>query len=186
MFEKARLRVSQSLQDARQTAASETPGAQSEGAASSCAGDGGCVCQLWLEAVRLESRAGMESVARTLLARGLQELPASGLLWAEAIWLEPRPARHRKSLDAVQRCEHDRHLAHVMLAVSRLFWAERKLSKVCYFTLVGWIIYCTYKKISELIYEYTNMYNNLHSYLHHEYCNVYIISMHSVVRICCS
>ena len=119
VFEKARLRVSQSLQDARQAAASEAPGAQSEGAASSCAGDGGCVCQLWLEAVRLESRAGMEAVALTLLARGLQELPASGLLWAEAIWLEPRPARHRKSLVAVQRCEHDMHLAHVMLLVSR-------------------------------------------------------------------
>ena len=87
----------------------------------------------------------MEAVARTLLARGLQELPASGLLWAEAIWLEPRPARHRKTLDAVQRCEHDRHLAHVMLAVSRLFWAERKLSKVQYYTVL--CRSCRHKKI---------------------------------------
>lgn len=130
VFEKGRLRVSQALQDARQAAVSETSGAQQEASGSVCAGEGGCLCQLWLEAVRLESRAGMESMARTLLARGMQELPTSGLLWAEAIWLEPRPARHRKSLDAVQRCEHDRHLAHVMLAVSRLFWAERKLTKV--------------------------------------------------------
>lgn len=61
-----------------------------------------------------------------LMSRALQECPNSGLLWAEAIFLEPRPQRKTKSIDAVKVCEHD---AHVLLAVSKLFWTDRKLQK---------------------------------------------------------
>ena len=63
-----------------------------------------------------------------LTSRALQECPAkdSGLLWAEAIFLEPRPQRKTKSIDAVQVCEHD---PQVLLAVSKYFWSDRKLSK---------------------------------------------------------
>jgi len=61
----------------------------------------------------------------------------AGELWAEAIFMEPRPARKSKSVDALRICEHD---PAVLLAVSksvlppvgdacRLFWTERKLAK---------------------------------------------------------
>ena len=60
------------------------------------------------------------------MSRALQECPSSGLLWAEAIFMEPRPRRKSKSVDALKKCEHD---PHVLLAVSKLFWAERKIQK---------------------------------------------------------
>lgn len=47
----------------------------------------------------------------------MQECPNSGILWAEAIFLEARPQRKTKSVDALKRCEHD---PHVLLAVSKL------------------------------------------------------------------
>jgi len=46
----------------------------------------------------------------------LQECPTAGILWAEAIFMEPRPQRKSKSVDACKKCEHD---AHVLLAVSK-------------------------------------------------------------------
>lgn len=82
--------------------------------------------RLWLEAIRVELRAGHRDVALSMMARALQECPNSGLLWAEAIFLEPRPQRKTKSVDALKKCEHD---PHVLLAVSRLFWSERKIQK---------------------------------------------------------
>ncbi|XP_068081412.1 pre-mRNA-processing factor 6 [Anabrus simplex] len=81
---------------------------------------------LWLEAVRVEFRAGLRDIANTLMAKALQECPNSGILWAEAIFLEQRPQRKTKSVDALKRCEHD---PHVLLAVSKLFWSERKIQK---------------------------------------------------------
>lgn len=81
---------------------------------------------LWLAAIRIEIRAGMKEMANTLLARALQECPTAGELWAEAIFLEARPQRKSKSVDALKKCEHD---ANVLLAVSKLFWSERKIQK---------------------------------------------------------
>ena len=40
--------------------------------------------------------------------------------------MENKPQRKTKSVDALKKCEHD---PNVLLAVSKLFWAERKLSK---------------------------------------------------------
>ena len=68
----------------------------------------------------------MVDIAKTVLARALQECPNSGLLWAEAIQMEAKPQRKTKSVDALKKCEHD---PHVLLAVSKLFWSERKLNK---------------------------------------------------------
>ncbi|KAJ7389286.1 Pre-mRNA-processing factor 6 [Desmophyllum pertusum] len=82
--------------------------------------------ELWLEAVRIETRGGRKEFARTLMAKAMQECPASGILWAEAIFMESRPQRKTKSVDALKRCEHD---SHVLLAVARLFWSERKINK---------------------------------------------------------
>nr|CAD7264833.1 unnamed protein product [Timema shepardi] len=82
--------------------------------------------ELWLEAVRVELRAGLRDIANNQMAKALQECPSSGILWAEAIFLEPRPQRKTKSVDALKKCEHD---PHVLLAVSKLFWCERKITK---------------------------------------------------------
>ncbi|XP_018318977.1 pre-mRNA-processing factor 6 isoform X2 [Agrilus planipennis] len=81
---------------------------------------------LWLEAIRVEIRAGMKDIAMPMIAKALQECPDSGYLWAESIFLENRPQRKAKSVDALKKCEHD---PHVLLAVSKLFWSERKITK---------------------------------------------------------
>ncbi|KAH1016330.1 pre-mRNA-processing factor 6 [Dendroctonus ponderosae] len=81
---------------------------------------------LWMEAIRVELRAGMKEIANSMMAKALQECPTSGILWAESIFMEPRPQRKTKSVDALKKCEHD---PHVLLAVSKLFWSERKVSK---------------------------------------------------------
>uniref|UniRef100_A0AAY4EQ66 Pre-mRNA-processing factor 6 n=1 Tax=Denticeps clupeoides TaxID=299321 RepID=A0AAY4EQ66_9TELE len=82
--------------------------------------------ELWLESVRLEYRAGLKNISNTLMAKALQECPNSGILWAEAVFLEARPQRKTKSVDALKKCEHD---PHVLLAVAKLFWSERKITK---------------------------------------------------------
>jgi len=81
---------------------------------------------LWLKSIRIESDAGLEDIAKAVLARSLQECPNAGVLWAEAIFMVPRPQRKTKSVDALKHCEHD---PTVLLAVTRLFWADRKLQK---------------------------------------------------------
>ena len=85
---------------------------------------------LWLKAVRIELAAvgtnGNKDQARALMSRALQECPNSGKLWAEAIFMENRPQRKTKSVDALKKCEHD---PQVLLAVAKLFWAERKIQK---------------------------------------------------------
>lgn len=81
---------------------------------------------LWLEAVRLELRAGQRVLAEHALTRGLQECEHSGRLWAEAIFMEPRHARRTKSADALKKCEHD---PHVLLAGAKLLWSERKVTR---------------------------------------------------------
>lgn len=74
--------------------------------------------ELWLEAIRNELKSGgVRDMANTLMAKALQECSTSGLLWAEAIFMEPRPQRKTKSVDALKKCEHD---PHVLLAVSKL------------------------------------------------------------------
>ncbi len=40
--------------------------------------------------------------------------------------MEERHGRRSKSVDALKKCEHN---AHVLLAVAKLFWADRKLKK---------------------------------------------------------
>ncbi|KAJ3368875.1 hypothetical protein GGF31_006010 [Allomyces arbusculus] len=82
---------------------------------------------LWYEAIALEKRCGNTSQARFLLATALQECPTAGLLWGEAILLEDRPQRRARILDAIKHCgESD---LYVLLAVARVFWAERKSDK---------------------------------------------------------
>lgn len=58
----------------------------------------------------------------------MQECPTSGLLWAEAVAMAPRPQRRNKSVDALKRCNDD---PHIIAAVAQLFWNDRKVSMMC-------------------------------------------------------
>ena len=40
--------------------------------------------------------------------------------------MEARPQRKSKSVDALKKCEHD---PYVLMAVSKLFWSERRIDK---------------------------------------------------------
>jgi pre-mRNA-processing factor 6 len=82
--------------------------------------------ELWIEAIRLERRAGNEKLAITLMARALQDCPNSGLLLAENISTAPRPERKAKSADAIKRNPDD---PWVITAVASLFASERKVEK---------------------------------------------------------
>mmetsp|Transcript_12295 Transcript_12295/g.18862 ORF Transcript_12295/g.18862 Transcript_12295/m.18862 type:complete len:963 (-) Transcript_12295:82-2970(-) len=82
--------------------------------------------KLWLEAIRLERRAGHDPLAATLMARALQECHSSGILLAEQIRMVPRVEKKSKSQDAIRRCPED---AHVIGAVATLFANDRKLAK---------------------------------------------------------
>jgi pre-mRNA-processing factor 6 len=81
---------------------------------------------LWLEAVRLERRTGNLKLAETLMAKALQECPASGALLAENILTSPRVEQKSKSADAIKRCPDD---PRVIVAVASLFASERKNDK---------------------------------------------------------
>ncbi|GAV70443.1 PRP1_N domain-containing protein/TPR_14 domain-containing protein [Cephalotus follicularis] len=82
--------------------------------------------ELWLAAVRAELRHGYKKEADILMAKALQECPTSGILWAASIEMVPRPQRRTKSLDALKKCDHD---SHVIAAVAKLFWHDRKVDK---------------------------------------------------------
>jgi pre-mRNA-processing factor 6 len=82
--------------------------------------------ELWVEAIRLERRAGNDKLAVSLMARALQECPSSGLLLAENISTSPRVEQKSKSADAIKRCPDD---PRVITAVADLFAGERKHDK---------------------------------------------------------
>ncbi|KAI3826694.1 hypothetical protein L1987_00746 [Smallanthus sonchifolius] len=109
--------------------------------------------EIWLAAFKLEFENNEPERARMLLAKArerggtervwmksaivertreqfrgkaLQECPNSGILWAAAIEMAPRPQRKTKSSDAYKKCEHD---PHVIAAIGKLFWHDRKVDK---------------------------------------------------------
>nr|KYP53403.1 Pre-mRNA-processing factor 6 [Cajanus cajan] len=82
--------------------------------------------ELWLAAVRAELKHGYKKEADILMAKALQECPNSGILWAASIEMVPRPQRKTKSMDALKKCDHD---PHVIAAVAKLFWHDRKVDK---------------------------------------------------------
>ena len=82
--------------------------------------------ELWVEAIRLERRAGNDKLAVTLMARALQECPKAGLLLAENISSSPRPEQKAKSADAIKKNPDD---PLVISAVASLFASERKQEK---------------------------------------------------------
>ncbi|RZC75172.1 hypothetical protein C5167_050644 [Papaver somniferum] len=82
--------------------------------------------ELWLAAVRAESRNGNKKESEILIAKALQECPESGILWATSIEMVPRPQRKTKSADTLKRCNND---PHVIAVVAKMFWHDRKLDK---------------------------------------------------------
>jgi len=82
--------------------------------------------ELWVEATRLERRAGNDKLAMSLMARALQECPQSGLLLAENISTSPRAEQKSKSADAIKKNPDD---PLVITAVASLFASERKQEK---------------------------------------------------------
>lgn len=81
---------------------------------------------LWLAAIRVEERGGYGQMAEKLMAKGLQECPSAGMLWAHAIAMDARPLRKARSYDALKRCSDD---PNVFMAVAKLFWMDRKVKK---------------------------------------------------------
>ncbi|GAA6064103.1 hypothetical protein JCM10212_003666 [Sporobolomyces blumeae] len=81
--------------------------------------------EVWLESVKVEER-DQSGAAKGMLARALQALPTSGLLHSYSVWTEPRPTRKTRSVDALKKTNN---APPVIVTVSRLFWAERKIDK---------------------------------------------------------
>ena len=65
---------------------------------------------LWMRSIQLEKTVSSSEIADRILSRAMQECPASGRLWAEAIESAIRPARKTKSIDALKKCEHDPYM----------------------------------------------------------------------------
>ncbi|KAL9457717.1 hypothetical protein AB3S75_006712 [Citrus x aurantiifolia] len=82
--------------------------------------------ELWLAAIRAELKHGNKKEADSLMAKALQVCRKSGILWAASIEMVPRPQRRSKSADAYKNCDHD---PHVIAAVAKLFWHDRKVDK---------------------------------------------------------
>ncbi|MCL7031211.1 hypothetical protein MKW94_011774 [Papaver nudicaule] len=66
--------------------------------------------EFWAVAVRAESRNGNKKESEILIAKALQEGPASGILWATSIEMVPRPQRKTKKCRCSQRCDNDPHV----------------------------------------------------------------------------
>jgi pre-mRNA-processing factor 6 len=61
------------------------------------------------------------------MAKALQEVPTSGLLYSESIWhLEPRTQRKPRALEAIKKVDNDPIL---FVTIARIFWGERRLEK---------------------------------------------------------
>jgi len=83
--------------------------------------------QLWSESIRIEiNAAGNVTQAKNLVAKALQECPKSGLIQAEAIFMEQRQQRMSKAVEALRKVPQDPVL---LTAVARLFWTEQREDK---------------------------------------------------------
>jgi len=74
----------------------------------------------------VELRSGHQKIAQNLIAKGLQECPNSGILWAQSIDMENLAQRKAKSVEALKRCDND---PFVIVSVAKIFWADRKYDK---------------------------------------------------------
>ena len=82
--------------------------------------------QLWKKSILMEEAAGNQKSAETMLAKAMQECSASGLIWAHSITSANKGQQRERCVDALKKCDND---PLVLLAVARVFWADRKLEK---------------------------------------------------------
>lgn len=84
--------------------------------------------ELFVEGCRVEAASGNTQAAKSLMAKAMQHptCQSSGIVHAEAIFMENKAARRTKSVDALKKCEND---PLVLLAVARLFLSEMKYKK---------------------------------------------------------
>ncbi|KAJ1020082.1 hypothetical protein NDA16_004362 [Ustilago loliicola] len=81
--------------------------------------------RIWHESILIEHRSSSPQT-RTMLARALQTIPTSGLLWSLAIWFEPRPGRKTKMTDALKKTSDN---SFVLSTVAQQFALESKPSQ---------------------------------------------------------
>lgn len=81
---------------------------------------------LWLENIRLERRHNNVKYADNLMAKALQEVPTSGILWAEDLLTCHKTKTKSKSIDALKKCDNN---AIVIIAIARLFEKDNKILK---------------------------------------------------------
>eukprot|EP01061_Rhynchopus_euleeides_P018464 TRINITY_DN30556_c0_g1_i1.p1 TRINITY_DN30556_c0_g1~~TRINITY_DN30556_c0_g1_i1.p1 ORF type:complete len:936 (+),score=410.95 TRINITY_DN30556_c0_g1_i1:152-2809(+) len=81
---------------------------------------------LWLASIRLELRDRNTDTAKKLLSKALQECPQSGVLWGEAISLEPAGPRKAKATDAFQKVKKN---GLVSCAMARVLWSLRDIDR---------------------------------------------------------
>lgn len=82
--------------------------------------------QLWAERIRLEINANNTHQSKVLLAKALQDCPTSGIIQAEALWMEPRATRKPRAVEGMKKADRDPVL---ITSVARLFWTDRKEDK---------------------------------------------------------
>ena len=85
-----------------------------------------CNEDLWLASIRLEVRDKNPDTATRLLSQALQACPKSGLLWNEAIAMEPTGPRKAKATDALTKVPKD---GLVCCAMARVLWSLRDLDR---------------------------------------------------------
>ena len=89
---------------------------------------------MWICIVNLEKKAGNYKVLKSLLSEAVKECPKSGELWSMLVENEPREARTRTTLHALEICSNDPYLMNV---TARIFWLDLKKEKT-----TGWFERC--------------------------------------------
>lgn len=81
---------------------------------------------MWISIIGIEKKAGNMTVLKSLLSEAVKECPKSGELWSFLVENEPRAARTRSTLNALEICAGDPYLMNV---TARIFWLDLKKEK---------------------------------------------------------
>jgi pre-mRNA-processing factor 6 len=83
--------------------------------------------QAWLETIRFETLFASSSTSVAgLVSKSIQACPKAGNIFAHAILTDHRTYRKSRVVEALKRCPDD---FHVLLAIARTFWSDRKFQK---------------------------------------------------------
>lgn len=81
---------------------------------------------VWYESIQLERRSNNIDNIKLLLAKGLQECPESGKLWAEEIKITEKAMQKSRSNDAIRKCQRDPDL---LIQIGTMFYHDGYLDK---------------------------------------------------------